>query len=112
MAGHRIGPKYSIRHAAVACGVSISTMNRCTRDADGENQRAALALSVSSDEGNESDNPRCETRAMKPLNPDGFALDCIRSNLRILCCEGGPNTRQSSCSLQRNHRRFSRHEQN
>ena len=46
--GHRIGPKYSIRHAAVACGVSISTMNRCTRDADGENQRAALALSVSS----------------------------------------------------------------
>ena len=74
MAGHRIGPEYSIRHAAVACGVSISTMNRCTRDADGENQRAALALSVSSDEGNESDNPQCETRAIKPLNPDGFAV--------------------------------------
>ena len=112
MAGHRIGPKYSIRHAAVACGVSISTMNRCTRDADGENQRAALALSVSSDEGNESDNPQCETRAIKPLNPDGFALDCIKSNLRILCCEGAPNAGQSSCSLHRKHRRFSRHEQN
>ena len=70
--------EYSIRRAAVACGVSISTMNRCAKDADGGDHRAASALSVSSDEGNESDNPQCETRAMKPLNPDGFAMNCIR----------------------------------
>ena len=67
MAGHRIGPKYSIRHAAVACGVSIFTMNSCTRDADGENQRAALALSVSSYEAVSAPAPG------EPGNPPGWA---------------------------------------